>query len=79
LTVPRDYPLFIVVVFLGESAYVADFNPYCSGVIKEKMKCAGYWRYLPTAQISFKRNSMITAWKSHCNISWQDILMELVV
>jgi len=45
LTVARDYRVFEV-EFLGKWVCVAAFNLYCSGVIEEKMKCAGYWRPL---------------------------------
>ena len=31
-----------------------------------------------TPQNRLRKKSIITAWKSYCNISWQDIVMELV-
>jgi len=60
--VGRDIPLIkalyrkvrlpsIVVEILDENVCVADFNPYCSGVIEEKMKCAGYWSHLRILKI----------------------------
>jgi len=34
--------LFIAVEILGKWVYVAAFNPYCSGKLKENVKSAGY-------------------------------------
>jgi hypothetical protein len=35
--------LFIAVNVLWESFSVEAFNPYCSGSMAGKMKCAGHW------------------------------------
>ena len=60
LTVPKDYRLFIEVNVLGCCECIAGFNPYGSGVIEEKMKCAGYWRHLQSPQSLFMEKSIIT-------------------
>jgi hypothetical protein len=42
LILPKGHQLFIESEIFGESVCLADFNPYCAGVIEGKMKCAGY-------------------------------------
>jgi len=57
LTVPRDYSFFIEVVILGKWVYVAAFNLYCSGVIKENVKSAGYWHRLQINKTDWAKKS----------------------
>ena len=42
LTVTRDYRVFIVVLFLGKSICIAEFNLYCAILIAGKQKWTGY-------------------------------------
>jgi hypothetical protein len=44
----RDSRLFIEDNNLSESDCVADFNPYYTGMIEEKMTCAGSCLHLQT-------------------------------
>jgi len=56
------YRLFIEVKISGKSVCVADFNPYCAGVIEQKMKCTGYCLYLQFHDARYRISVRITVY-----------------
>jgi hypothetical protein len=48
---PKYYRLFIEVNILWECDCVADYNPYCAGVIKENLNHACYLYHLQIKEV----------------------------